>query len=414
MLSEYAIQHYKRNFILGISNGIFFNIGLAFLSGSTVLPIFMAHLTDSKVLIGLATSIENIGWHLPQLFVAAATIHYSRQLGVYTRAAILRTVAFLGIVVSIFILGDNNHSLLLILFFLLFTFFAVSGGLAAVSFMDIVGKTIPANKRGTYFGMRMFIGGGLAALSGILVKNILGGYSFPTNFGLLFSLALVTVIIGLASFAMVKEPVLANPRPHKSLKENCREAFLLFQTDATYKLLFLVRITIGAFTLAYPFYILYAQKTLNIKPEAAGIFLSFEMLGYLVSNILWAYLSNRINNRMVLLLSAACSVFPPVIALTNWLWPLPVGLYALAFFFLGATNSGLFVGFFNYLLEIAPEEKRPLYVGFIHTVIFPTYFLSTLGGIIIQLTNFRVLFALTLFLALVSVYLSYRLLKFKK
>lgn len=414
MLSEYAIQHYKRNFILGISNGIFFNIGLAFLSGSTVLPVFMAHLTDSKVLIGLATSIENIGWHLPQLFVAAATIHYSRQLGVYTRAAILRTIAFLGIVVSIFILGDNNHALLLILFFLLFTFFAVSGGLAAVSFMDIVGKTIPANKRGTYFGMRMFIGGGLAALSGILVKKILGEYPFPLNFGLLFSLALVTVIIGLGSFAMVKEPVLANQRPHKSLKENVLEAFTLFQTDATYKLLFLVRITIGAFTLAYPFYILYAQKTLNIKPEAAGIFLSFEMLGYLVSNILWAYLSNRINNRLVLLLSAICSVFPPVIALTNWLLPLPVGLYALAFFFLGATNSGLFVGFFNYLLEIAPEEKRPLYVGFIHTVIFPTYFLSVLGGIIIQLTDFRVLFALTLFLALVSVYLSYRLLKFKK
>ncbi|HKZ22556.1 MAG TPA: MFS transporter [candidate division Zixibacteria bacterium] len=414
MLSEYAIQHYKRNFILGISNGIFFNIGLAFLSGSTVLPVFMAHLTDSKVLIGLATSIENIGWHLPQLFVAAATIHYSRQLGVYAKAAILRSITFLGIVVAVFALGEKNNDLLLVLFFFLFTFFAVSGGLAAVSFMDIVGKTIPANKRGTYFGMRMFIGGGLAALSGILVKKILGGYSFPTNFGLLFSLALVTVILGLGSFALVKEPILSNSRPHKSLKENCLEAFSLFQTDATYKLLFLVRIAIGSVTLAYPFYILYAQKTLNIKPEAAGIFLSFEMLGYLISNILWAYLSNRINNRLVLLLSAVCSVLPPVIALINSLFPLPLVLYALAFFFLGATNSGVFIGFFNYLLEIAPEEKRPLYVGFIHTVIFPTFLLSTLGGVIIQATSFNFLFALTLILGLVAVFLAYRLLKFKK
>lgn len=414
MLSDYAIQHYKRNFILGISNGIFFNVGLAFLSGSTVLPIFMSHLTDSKVLIGLATSIENIGWHLPQLFVAAATIHYSKQLGVYARAAILRSIAFLGIVIAVFALGEKNNDLLLVLFFFLFTFFAVSGGLAAVSFMDIVGKTIPANKRGTYFGMRMFMGGALAALSGILVKKILGGYSFPVNFGLLFSLALLTVIFGLGSFAMVKEPVLANRRPHKSLQENCREAFLLFQTDATYKLLFLVRIAIGSVTLAYPFYILYAQKTLNIKPEAAGIFLSFEMLGYLISNILWAYLSNRINNRLVLLLSAVCSVLPPVIALINSLFPLPLVLYALAFFFLGATNSGVFIGFFNYLLEIAPEEKRPLYVGFIHTVIFPTFLLSTLGGVIIQATSFNFLFALTLILGLVAVFLAYRLLKVKK
>ncbi|OGC75928.1 MAG: hypothetical protein A2145_06625 [candidate division Zixibacteria bacterium RBG_16_40_9] len=414
MLSDYAIQHFKRNFILGISNGIFFNVGLAFLSGSTVLPVFMAHLTDSKVLIGLATSIENIGWHLPQLFVAAATIHYSKQLGVYTQAAILRAIAFLGIVIAIFILGDKNHTFLLILFFVLFTFFSVSGGLAAVSFIDIVGKTIPPNKRGTYFGMRMFFGGGLAALSGILVENILRSYAFPTNFGLLFSLALLTVILGLGSFALVKEPILSNSRPHKSLKENCSEAFSLFQTDATYKLLFLVRITIGAFSLAYPFYILYAQKTLNIEPEAAGIFLSFEMLGYLISNILWAYLSNRINNRLVLLLSAVCSVLPPLIALANLVFTLPLVIYALVFFFLGATNSGLFVGFFNYLLEIAPEEKRPLYVGFIHTVIFPTYFLSTLGGVIIQLTSFNFLFVLTLLLGLVSIHLSYRLLKVKK
>jgi len=414
MLSEFALQHYKRNFILGISNGIFFNIGLAFLSGSTVLPIFMSHLTTSKVLVGLATSIENIGWHLPQLFVAAATIHYSKQLGVYTQAAILRGTAFLGIVLAIFLLGDRNHSLLLVLFFLLFTFFSVSGGLAAVAFIDIVGKTIPPNKRGTYFGMRMFFGGGLAALTGILVNKILGSYSFPTNFGVLFCFALLTVVIGLGSFALVKEPVLATPRPHKSLKENFLEAFSLFQTDATFLLLFLVRITVGAFTLAYPFYILYAQKTLNIKPEAAGLFLSFEMIGYLVSNLLWAYLSNQINNRLVLLLAAVCSALPPLVALTNWLFPLPLVLYALVFFFLGATNSGLFVGFFNYLLEIAPEEKRPLYVGFIHTVIFPTYFLSVLGGIIIQLTNFRILFGLTLIIALGAIYLSYRLLKFKK
>ncbi len=414
MLSEYAIQHFKRNFILGIANGIFFNIGLAFLSGSTVLPVFMAHLTSSKVLIGLATSIENIGWHLPQLFVAAATIHYSQQLGVYTKAAILRSIAFLGIVLAVFSLGEQNNGLLLILFFVLFTFFAVSGGLAAVAFMDIVGKTIPPNKRGTYFGMRMFVGGGLAALSGILVKKILGSYAFPTNFGLLFSLALLTVILGLGSFALSKEPVLSNPRPHKSLKENCREASLLFQTDATYKLLFWVRISVGAFSLAYPFYILYAQKTLQIEPEAAGIFLSFEMLGYLISNVLWAYLSNRINNRLVLLLSAICSLLPPLIALLNLIVTLPLVIYAMVFFFLGATNSGLFVGFFNYLLEIAPEEKRPLYVGFIHTIIFPTYFLSTLGGVIIQLTSFNFLFILTLLLGLLSVHLSYRLLKVKK
>jgi len=48
------------------------------------------------------------------------------------------------------------------------------GGIAAVPFFDIWGKSLPFNLRGRFFGYRQLWGGVLAIGSGLIVKNILG------------------------------------------------------------------------------------------------------------------------------------------------------------------------------------------------------------------------------------------------
>lgn len=409
MLNDFAQRYFRRNFNLGVVNGIFFNTALAFLSGSTVLPLFVSHLTRSNILIGLSGTMESLGWHLPQAFVASASLHHTRQLPLYKKMAILRTLTFVLLLLSVIIFGNPNPHLLLFLFFLLFTIYSFTGGMAGVAFMDIVGRTIPVNKRGSYFGARMFWGGLLAVLGGILVKRILGDYSFFTAYSIIFGLTLILIISGLISFSLVKEPEVTPAREKKTLWENLKESFSIYKKDPHYKLFLLVRITIGGYVLGYPFYVIYAQQFLKITPEVVGIFLSYEMFGYLITNILWGYLSNKVNNRLVLLLSSIISGIPPLILLATKVIYIPIGIYALSFLFLGATNSGLSVGYMNYLLEIAPEDKRPIYVGFMHSIVAPTIFLGAIGGLIIQVSSFLFLYILVLLIALFSIYLSYKL-----
>jgi hypothetical protein len=85
---------------------------------------------------------------------------------------------------------------------------------------------------------------------------------------------------------------------------------------------------------------------------------------------------------------------------------IPLWAYAAIFFFLGATIAGLALGHMNSLLQFAPEERRPIYIGFFNTVVGPTLFLSALGGLIIQVFSFGFLYILLLLISAVSVLLS--------
>jgi MFS family permease len=403
---QFAEKYFKRNFFLGVANGILFNFAWAFTSGSTILPLFISKLTSSSILVGLASTLESVGWALPQMAVAAVTLHQKNQMPLYIKMAFLRGVAFSLLATFVFFSKTVHPSYFLITFFFLFSIYAFGGGVSGVSFTDVVGKTIPANKRGSFFGMRMFFGGGLAALAGILIEKILRVYNFPENFGVLFLIAAAIIILALLSFSFVKEPPVEQRLQRRKFSENLRLGIEIFKKDRNFKMLFWTRIAIGLYVLGLPFYIIFAKKFLFIPTSTAGLFLSVQMVGYLSSNILWGSLSNNKSNRLVLLLSAICSAIPPFLLLLNILTKIPIYLYSAIFFFLGATMSGMDMGYTNFLLEIAPDEKRPIYVGFLNTIVAPTIFLSAVGGIFIQVFSFTFLYSLVFLISIVSIFLS--------
>jgi MFS family permease len=412
-LNQCAQTHFKRNFFLGVVNGVLFNFAWAFVSGSTVLPWFISKLSNSNVLIGLASTLESLGWFMPQLLVAVMTTHHRKQLPFYTKTAYLRAIAFSLLTLSVFIFGDKHPTWLLLSFFAFFSIYSIGGGLAGVAFTDIVAKTIPTNKRGSFFGMRMFFGGTLAALGGLIVKKILESHHFPVNFGIIFTIASIIILFGLFSFCVVKEPESNSYREKKHWKENFLKGMKIFKEDRKFKQLFWVRVLVGAYVLGYPFYVIFARKVLGISPGMVGVFLTCEMSGYVLSNLLWGYLSNSVSNRLVILLSSFCALAPPIILLLNIMTPLPMPLFCLIFFFLGSTNAGLGLGATNYLLEFAPEGDRPIYIGFLHTLVGPTVFLSVIGGLILQLTSFTSLYILVLLTTVLGIFSSFKLTELK-
>jgi MFS family permease len=411
---QFAEKYFKRNFFLGVTNGILFNFAWAFTSGSTILPLFISKLTSSSILVGLASTLEAVGWTLPQMAVAAVTLHQKNQMPLYIKMAFLRGIAFSLLAFLVFFSKTVNPSYLLITFFFLFSIYAFGGGVSGISFMEVVGKTVPPNKRGSFFGMRMFFGGGLAALAGILIEKILRVYDFPKNFGVLFLIAAVIIILALLSFSLVREPLVEQRPQRRKFSQNLRLGFEILKKDRNLRMLLWTRVAIGSYVLGFPFYIIFAKKFLFIPTSIAGLFLSVQMVGYLSSNILWGRLSNNKSNRLVLFLSAICSAIPPFLLLLNLLTKIPIYLYGAIFFFLGATMSGMDMGYTNYLLEIAPEEKRPIYVGFLNTIVGPTIFLSAVGGLFIQVFSFAFLYSLVFLVSIGSIFLSFSLTETKE
>jgi MFS family permease len=395
-------DHTKANMILGVINGVFFSAAGAFIHGGVVLPLFISNLSDSKILVGLFSTMEAFGWAFPQVFSGALIMGMPLVLWLYNRMSIIRLITFAFILFFTFTLGDQNHWLLLLGFGTAFTVYSLAGGVAGVPFMDIVGKTIPNNKRGTFFGLRIFFGGLVAIGAGPIVKKIIGAYSFPINFGVMFTISYILIAAGLACFVFAREPASVSPTAKPDFKGNLLYAYNIYRGNINVRRLVLSRILQLCYLTAIPFYVLIATEKLNISVNLAATYLSFEMAGYLGINFFWAWLSNHVSNKKVMQWAAYCSLISPIIALISLYTNPGYFIYGLVFFFNGASSSGSGLGFLNYLLEIGTDKDRPILVGLVHTLVAPAVFMSIVGGVIIELLDLRAMLIITVICLIIS------------
>ncbi|MDO9303668.1 MAG: hypothetical protein Q7T89_19935, partial [Anaerolineales bacterium] len=68
-------ENLKHNITVNLWDGGLFGVALGFASFGTILPLFVASMTTSALLIGLVPAIHSVGWQFPQLFTAS---HVSR------------------------------------------------------------------------------------------------------------------------------------------------------------------------------------------------------------------------------------------------------------------------------------------------------------------------------------------------
>src|SRR6266508_3217961 len=96
-VEQFIRKHLRYNIIVNLLDGGFFGLAVGFASFGTILPLFIASMTNSATLIGLVPAIHSTGWLLPQLFTAT----YTSRLRRYKRTVLLTTIheriPFLGL-----------------------------------------------------------------------------------------------------------------------------------------------------------------------------------------------------------------------------------------------------------------------------------------------------------------------------
>jgi len=381
----------------GIANGISFRVGLAFLNPVTILPAFVSHLTTSEMAIGLVGSIGMGGWFLPQILVASYLQARPRKLPLYIFTTVLRGSALVLMSALVLALVPNRPSGALVAFFVCYSVYVLSDGVGGPAFLDIVAKTIPGSRLGAFFGHRQFWGGlaGLAAAALVRVVLAEDGLGFPLNYSVLFVLALVSLIPGWIAFAGIREPV-GRVEPHQPLSLFLQSAPALIREDRTFRRLLASQLLTGGVAIALPFYVIYCRRVLEVTEVTVGTYLTAQMAGSVLLIPLWAFLNDRRGPRTLLLVIAALSLAVPSLALVIALLPMSPASAAVAFgavfFPIAAIGGGGFIGATSYLFAIAPEQRRTLYIGIQNTLFAITMFLPLLGGAVVALTSFSVLF----------------------
>jgi MFS family permease len=404
-------QDYRWNFSMGLIHGIFFTGGQAFGNPDTILPVFLNHFTVSKILVGLSStllgSLGGIGNVIPQFFVANKLETKAEKKPLLRAAITVRAVCWGLLSLTTLLLAESFPHLTVFFLFVFLLVFTIMGGVATIPFFDIWGKALPSTMRGRFFGHRQFWGGICAAGSGLVAKMILGNSTigFPQNFSLLFFLAFLFMGISYLALGSVREPLQEVHRNPLTFKHFVKKAFQILKSDENYKKFLYVQILAGAGALAMPFYVLYARDVLHIELGMVGIFLMVQMIGSVISNIIWAYLSDFSGNKRVVQISTFLGILPPLLALT--IPPRLSVFFIPLFLIIGFFISGRIIGKNNFLLDAAPPKDRPAYLSLNGTLTFPVMIFPLLGGVIVQLISYKILFLITFVMMLAGFMLSF-------
>lgn len=393
----------RRNFWLGVVNGVLYAAAEALTDPSLVLTYFTSLLTNSKFLVGLVAPIRIGGWFLPQLLVSGFIQRQERKLRIYAQLGVVRAVAWALMVLVLWFVRDRT--LLLVLFFGFLVVYSLAEGLAGLSFMDVVGKVVPAHRRGAFFGARRLLGGVLAmAASGVVgwALSERAGLAFPHNFALLFGLSFVGISVALYAFARIDEPLEPVTRERVAMSAQIQRARGLARQNPTYGRFLLARLLMVVADMAVPFYVVFAKESLNAPPGMVGVYLSTTTFSALLANVWAARASDRHGNRQLLLAACFVGLTSPALALVFDWWRGPALLFAVAFAVNGVYNTASWVAHTNFLLEIAPAGDRPIYVGMVNTLVGMAILASSGGGAVVDWLGFNALFALALAALLVA------------
>lgn len=383
-----AAAHNRRNFLAGLWHGAFLALGVALTQPTTVISAFVVDLTGSTIWVGGLATVLTVAAALPQLFVARLIQPRPRKKPYLLLAIYLRVISWGLLAFLVYAIGDSNPMLLAwILVGMLIVFYA-GGGLGNIPYTDIIGKVIPSDRRGAFFGGKGMLAGPLSVGAALLARQILARVAYPTNYALLFGVAAVSLGVASFGFLAMKEPVVA---AGKQAVLSWREyGAHLVAGSRRLKVLVTVELLTGFSLMALPFYVVFAREELGAPVGAIGWFLLAQVLGGVLSNIVWARQVDRRGSRQMLLFCAITSTLTPVLAVIlgsfGWLALLPV------FFLAGATFQGRTVGFQSALLELAPADERATYAGLNAVLILPVAFLSLVAGLLLQWWSYTALF----------------------
>ncbi len=378
----------RRNMRNGIAHGAFYNMATAFADPHTIIPLFLAGFTDSKLLIGLVVSLVSAATALPQIAVAAQLRRHPKSakrlmlFGIWTRCAVW------GLIATIILAVPNPGTAVLISFMIGVTIYSLGGGLATLPFKQVISGTIRPENRSSFFGWRLITGGIMSVIAGLIVKYVLGMQSmpWPRNYGLLFLMSFASLAIAYTAMSRFKfsPPPNTGKLPEKPYRQELIE---IWKRCPILKRIIATRLLSGGLQLALPFFVLYATHEVGLSMATVGIFIVAQKVGAIVSNLIWMPLGNRTGTKLVII----SGIILAILSLSTILLAETTVAVTIAFALAGSSMSAMAVGFGGYILELGSPEIRPLLYAMEGTLLLPLYFMPLFGGWIVDAFGFKIL-----------------------
>lgn len=392
------------NFYAFLWHAAFLALAQNFMDVDTVIPAMVIESGGTAMHIGILTAIMLGGSSFTQLLFAPGISKVPFKKRFLLAGISTRIVAIFALGITLFYLNNNQSGNIIWLLFLFITLFSLAGAFTNISYNDILGKSILAKKRKTFFSAKQTLAGILVLLSAFMARKTLVAFAYPVNFGVMFFTGATLLLLASGGFWKIRE------REASSLKINGFRHFishLRTELRENPKLPFFLGFinTQGIVISFLPFVMLYAKQILNTQSNDTGSFLLFKVSGIVLVSFFVLLLSRKIKYKLLLYFNVILSA---ILIISTML--LHDELVLRLVFIMGGITFSLYTITMNgLLLEVSGNENRAIYTGFAGAGNILPALVPIAGGGIISLFGFTSFFVMYLVLILSALFFIYKI-----
>lgn len=405
MTDQHAPGLLRHNFIVNLLDGGFFGFAMGFASFITIIPLFVSTFTDSAILIGLIPAIHNFGWQIPQLFTARGVGRLHLYRPTVLKLTIQERLPYIGLALLAWISPRLDKNIVLVIIFTLLIWQSLGGGITATAWQSMIGKIMPSDRRGTFFGTQAAAANLLASISAVLAGFILDRLPSPLDFALCFLLASVNMILSWYFLSLTRESTytpeeISQPDGSFSLK-----LLTILRHDTRFRSFLIIRMVSQFGVMAFAFYSVYLLRHFQAGALELGLMTSIFLASQIIANPLMGWLGDRKGHARAMQIGLVAATISTILAnrAFNSAW------FYLVFVFAGIANVAVWTNAMAMTLEFGTLPERPAYIGLSNTIIAPATFLAPLlGGWLANASGYPGTFIFSTVASLFAVFFLYR------
>jgi len=366
------IPYVPRNFWAWVAYQFFYRIGWQFKMEATLMAGLVSYLAPNPVVMGLFTAINTLGRNLSPLAAAPLVDRFRYKVDALLLFWGTTVAVWTALTIYLWLPIAHDRAVSLWVFGVCYTLFFIFLGAVSVGQGALLGKIIPADRRGRALAVGMALSGLMNVGAILLIYYIVRGGRFPEprNYALSFSLTTTCFLMAGGALLFVREQPSEPVHRGLDLASSLRYFVRLARENRNLSRLMLVNVTVGIGSSLLQFYTGYWRQA-GTMTESALMMATVFQVGWqsLASSILgrWA---DRKGNRYFICALLWIEAAIPLSALvlggwepfrSHWGWYLGV-------FMLVGIRFPVFQFLVNYLLEIVPQRDHAMALGATTTV----------------------------------------------
>ena len=383
--------HTRRNYALMFMDNVLFTNAMTFLSVTAVIPYFLNRLGASAFDISLASALVGIGAVVSQPVFARLALRLPRKLKSFARILLMQRLFWLAFVLVLPWLARADAPLTVALFIVCWGVFNLFTGSYSPFYMSLFAKMIAEQQRGRLRGFSGAAANAVALLSTLVIGAVLRDVPYPFNYGLLFGLGAVLLLLDALDFVCMREPDDELSGRSAAPFRYARDIPAVLRRNRPFALM------VAGFTLlvvaqaGLVYFTLYAIRVDHATPGDIALFTAVTVGANVVGNISLGVLADRFGHRWVMRVSSACAALAGFTVLAAHGLGLPAVYVAFALGNLSANGYNLSSGVL--IIEHSPREQIPVYISInvVLTLVFSSAF-TLVGSALIHLFSYAAIF----------------------